>query len=157
LARVCAVRGLNAPFKLARSSMQKRSVTRLSALLLCLTMPSIAVGDPAFDAAHPATPAPKSTPDKPAAPAVGNTALVADVNAVASLLGKTVVSAVGEKLGQITDIIVNHKGEVRAAVIDFGGFLGVGSRKVAVAWSTLRFTPSGLTLTMTRDELRVTP
>src|SRR5437868_3922983 len=116
--------------------MQKSSAARLSILLLCLATPCIAVGDPAYDAAQPATPPAKSTSDKPAAPGEGTPAIVVDDNAVENLLGKTVMSASGEKLGQITDIIVNHKGEVRAAVIDFGGFLGVGSRKVAVAWST---------------------
>ena len=28
---------------------------------------------------------------------------------------------------------------MRAVVVDVGGFMGVGSRKVAVAWSALRF------------------
>ena len=42
-------------------------------------------------------------------------------------------------MGRIVDIIVDRSGQVRAAVIDFGGFLGVGSRKIAVDWSILRF------------------
>jgi hypothetical protein len=83
--------------------------------------------------------------------------MVVDDNAVESLLGKDVKTAAGEKLGQITDILVSHSGELRAAVVDFGGFLGVGSRKIAVAWPTLHFSPSAITLEMTRDELRVTP
>ncbi len=83
--------------------------------------------------------------------------MVVDDNAVESLLGKDVKTAAGEKLGQITDILVSHSGDIRAAVIDFGGFLGVGSRKIAVAWPTLHFSPSAITLEMTRDELRVTP
>jgi hypothetical protein len=105
--------------------------------------------------------APVSTDDKkPAeqAPAAGTPAVVVDDNSVESLLGKDVKSEPkGEKLGQITDILVSHGGEIRAAVIDFGGFLGVGSRKIAVAWPTLHFSATGITLGMTRDELRVTP
>jgi hypothetical protein len=54
---------------------------------------------------------------------------------------------------------------VRAAVIDFGGFLGVGSRKIAVDWSTLHFAGAGksdqksdqITLDLTRDQVRLTP
>ena len=42
-------------------------------------------------------------------------------------------------MGQIIDVIVKRDGQVRAAVIDFGGFLGVGSRKIAVDWSALSF------------------
>ena len=38
----------------------------------------------------------------------------------------------GEDLGMITDLIVDRAGRPRAVVIDFGGFLGAGSRKVAV-------------------------
>ena len=87
----------------------------------------------------------------------GTPAVVVDDNKVESLLGKVVTSASGEKLGPITDILVGHSGDVRAAVIDFGGFLGVGTRKVAVAWSALQFSPGAIALNMTRDELRVTP
>lgn len=102
--------------------------------------------------------APASTDKKPSEEATGDTpAVVVDDNKVENLLGKDVTSAKGEKLGQITDILVSHSGEVRAAVIDFGGFLGVGSRKIAVAWGTLQFSPNAITLRMTRDELRVTP
>src|SRR5260370_30705129 len=42
-------------------------------------------------------------------------------------------------MGRIVDVIVDRSGQVRAAVIDFGGFLGVGSRKIAVDWNILRF------------------
>jgi hypothetical protein len=87
----------------------------------------------------------------------GTPAIVVDDNKVENLLGRDVKSASGEKLGQITDVIVGRTGDVRAAVIDFGGFLGVGSRKVAVAWSALKFSPDGIVVDMTRDELRVTP
>ena len=38
-----------------------------------------------------------------------------------------------------TIIDVDRAGQVRAAIIDFGGFLGVGNRRVAVAWNALRF------------------
>jgi hypothetical protein len=64
-------------------------------------------------------------------------------------------------MGRIIDIIVSRTGQVRAAVIDFGGFLGVGSRKVAVAWNALRF-PSAeqldpVTVALTRDQVRLAP
>jgi len=32
---------------------------------------------------------------------------------------------------------------VVAAVVEFGGFLGIGTRKIAVAWSDLRFETEG--------------
>jgi len=107
------------------------------------------------DAASPAKAEEKIAPVEPAP--LGTPAIVVDDSTVESLLGKDVKSATGEKLGQVTDIIVGHSGDVRAAVIDFGGFLGVGSRKIAVAWPTLHFSPGGISLEMGRDELRVTP
>jgi len=42
-------------------------------------------------------------------------------------------------MGRIVDVIVNRDGQVRAAIIDFGGFLGVGNRKIAVDWRALNF------------------
>jgi PRC-barrel domain len=57
------------------------------------------------------------------------------------VLGRQVVGPNGEDLGLIADVIVDRDGRPRAAVIDFGGFLGVGSRKVAVDWNLLQFDP----------------
>lgn len=55
------------------------------------------------------------------------------------VLGRDVRSAADENMGRVVDVIVDRVGKVRAAVIDFGGFLGVGSRKIVVDWGALRF------------------
>ena len=55
------------------------------------------------------------------------------------ILGRDVRSAANEDMGRIVDAIVDREGNVRAAVIDFGGFLGVGSRKIVVDWNALHF------------------
>lgn len=112
---------------------------------------STMVGKPAESA-----PAAKA-PGAPNGASQGTPAVVLDDSGVESLLGKEVANASGEKLGRVVDVLVSRDGELRAAVIDFGGFLGVGTRKVAVAWSTLRFNGQGPVLHMTLDELRVTP
>ncbi len=57
------------------------------------------------------------------------------------LLGRAVVGETGGQLGRIVDLLVDGQGRVRAVVVDVGGFMGMGSRKVAVAWSALRFAP----------------
>jgi hypothetical protein len=59
-----------------------------------------------------------------------------------SVLGKELVVS-GRNAGRIIDILTDEAGRVRAVVVDYGGFLGVGSRKIAVAWSDLRFDPDG--------------
>jgi hypothetical protein len=56
-----------------------------------------------------------------------------------SVLGQEVKSAKGADMGRIVDVLANQTGQPRAAVIDFGGFLGVGSRRIAVAWRALCF------------------
>jgi hypothetical protein len=73
-----------------------------------------------------------SPPDRPAA-------VVLERREARSILGREVRSAAGENMGRIIDVIVDQAGNARAAVIDFGGFLGVGSRKIAVAWNALHF------------------
>ena len=59
------------------------------------------------------------------------------------------------------DVLVGWDGEPQAAVIDFGGFMGVGSRKIAVQWSTLHFAPGDtihpITLDLTPDQIKAAP
>ena len=77
------------------------------------------------------------------------------------VLGRDVRSAADEDMGRIVDIIVDRAGRVRAAVIDFGGFLGVGSRKIAVDWKALNFSPgqerNRVVLQMTREQVTAAP
>jgi sporulation protein YlmC with PRC-barrel domain len=84
-----------------------------------------------------------------------------DGQQVESILGKKIRSSSDEDMGRIVDVIVDKSGQIRAAIIDFGGFLGVGSRQIAVDWKTIRF-PSdqkseSLTVDLTRDQVRVAP
>ncbi len=59
----------------------------------------------------------------------------------AGILGKRVIGAAGEDIGMVVDVLIDDVGTPRAAVIDFGGFLGVGNRKIAVDWGLLQFRP----------------
>jgi hypothetical protein len=52
------------------------------------------------------------------------------------------------------------RGQVRAAIIDFGGFLGVGNRKIAVDWNALHFAlgrKDPIILDLTRDQVKAAP
>ncbi len=109
-----------------------------------------------------ATPAPSPRQAPAPAPAQGATpATVLDDKDVESVLGKEIYSATGEDMGKIVDVLVDHKGQVRAAIIDFGGFLGVGTRKIAVDWRAIQFAADGksdrIVLALTRDQVRVAP
>jgi PRC-barrel domain len=78
-----------------------------------------------------------------------------------AVLGAAVHSSTGEDMGHIVQVLVDQAGAVRAAVIDFGGFLGVGSRKVVVDWGALHFAPENqppnITLDLTRDQVKAAP
>jgi hypothetical protein len=91
----------------------------------------------------------------------GIPALVVDGDQMQGVLGKQVRSSAGEDMGRIVDVIIDKSARVRAAVIDFGGFLGVGNRQIAVAWTAIRLPdkdkPGALVVDFTRDQLRVAP
>ena len=77
------------------------------------------------------------------------------------ILGKSVRSNAGEDMGRIVDVIVSRDGQIHTAIIDFGGFLGIGTRKIAVDWNALDFAPLGkpgaIMLELTRDQVRLAP
>jgi hypothetical protein len=78
-----------------------------------------------------------------------------------SVLGREVRTSADESMGRIVDVVVDRDGRVRAAVIDFGGFLGVGSRKIAVDWNALHFETNGkrdlVRSELTRDQVNAAP
>jgi hypothetical protein len=78
------------------------------------------------------------------------------------VLGRDVRSSSDEAMGRIVDVIVDRGGQVRAAVIDFGGFLGVGSRKIVVDWNALHFgriasKRDSITLELTKEQVTAAP
>jgi hypothetical protein len=94
-------------------------------------------------AAQQSAPSPAVQPASPEEPASTSPVVPAEQVATAELtglLGHAVVGAEGAEIGRIVDLLVDGQGRVRAEVVDVGGFMGVGNRKVAVAWSALRFT-----------------
>ncbi|MBX9828921.1 MAG: PRC-barrel domain-containing protein [Xanthobacteraceae bacterium] len=109
---------------------------------------------PADNAPPPAAQPDSSPPDRPAA-------VVLERREARTILGREVRSAAGENMGRIIDVIVDQAGNARAAVIDFGGFLGVGSRKIAVAWNSLHFAVADgsdrITLGFTKDQVKAAP
>lgn len=84
-----------------------------------------------------------------------------DKREISGILGRDVLSAANENMGHIIDVLVDQTGRVRAAIIDFGGFLGVGSRKIAVDWNALHFSPDKehyrIILDLTRDQVKSAP
>ena len=98
----------------------------------------------------------------PAAPLATPEVTILNKHEVEGVLGREVRSAADENMGRIVDVLVDRTGQVRAAIIDFGGFLGVGSRKIAVDWNALHFPQPGkpgarIALELTRDQVKAAP
>jgi hypothetical protein len=109
-----------------------------------------------------AAPTPANPPASPPAPQTVPEVTVLNTHEVEGILGREVRSAANEDMGRIVDVLVDRTGQVRAAIIDFGGFLGVGSRKIAVDWNALNFPAPGkpdeyITLELTRDQVKAAP
>ena len=117
---------------------------------------------PTVTQAAPEPPAdvPTEVPVPPAQPAPS--AVVLDTRDAQAILGKSVRSVAGEDMGRLVDVVVDRNGQPRAAVIDFGGFLGVGSRKIAVDWTVLKFLRDDgkqnvVTVELTKDQVKAAP
>ncbi len=74
-----------------------------------------------------------------------------------SVLGKEVRNGAGENLGRIVDVLIDQGGQVRAVAIDFGGFLGVGARRLVVDSTALHLGTDTITADITRDQARAAP
>ena len=121
----------------------------------------------ADDTASPpaATPAQEQKAAAPAAPkeaAPPPSVTIIEATDAHGVLGRDVRSPTDEDMGRIVDVIVDRGGHVRAAVIDFGGFLGVGSRKIVVDWNALHFgrvanKSDSITLELTKDQVKAAP
>ncbi len=79
----------------------------------------------------------QSTPATP--PQAGEAIEQVPEDQVVAVLGLAVKGDGGKEIGRIVDVLADRSGTVRAAVIDVGGFLGMGNRKVAVEWPALHF------------------
>src|SRR5437868_5673820 len=102
------------------------------------------------------------SPSAPKEPAPPPSVTIIGAREAHGVLGRDVRSSSDEDMGRIVDVIVDRAGTVRAAVIDFGGFLGVGSRKIVVDWSALHFgrianKSDSITLELTKEQVMAAP
>ena len=69
----------------------------------------------------------------------GPAAAQAPAAAMVPLMGKRLFGPGGEELGRLVDLVADAEGAPLAVVVDVGGFMGLGSRRIALAWRLLRF------------------
>jgi sporulation protein YlmC with PRC-barrel domain len=107
----------------------------------------------------------QTTPSPAPAPA-DRTVSTGDFNAkgdmaASALIGTKVRNANKESIGKINDIYLDKDAKVTDVVISVGGFLGVGSKDVAVKWSDLKLSRDDKSIVImtswTKDSLKAMP
>jgi len=109
--------------------------------------PDINVGSTAFPNAA-------SAGNAAVAPVAGTYPVAKDVE---QWMGKDVYGANGKKVGELNNVLIDPDGKVRAGVIEFGGFLGIGEHRVAVPWNQLNTQGDRVTVNMTDDQIKSAP
>ena len=74
--------------------------------------------------------------------------------------GTNVYNMSGDKLGSIHDLMIDKvSGEVRYAVLEFGGFLGMGTDRYPLPWSTLKYDTAkdGYVVPFEKQQLETAP
>ena len=70
------------------------------------------------------------------------------------MIGSAVYDVNNQNIGSIKDLVINKDGQVAAAVVDVGTFLGMGGKYVAVPLSNIKTDNNRLTLDMTKQQLQ---
>ena len=74
------------------------------------------------------------------------------------IIGSNVVNAADEKIGTVDDLLVGRDDSVFYAIVSVGGFLGIGTKLVAVPFETLKIGPDSLILPVgSKDDLKALP
>ena len=78
-----------------------------------------------------------------------------------SILGREVRTRAEGDSGRIIDVLTDRNGNLQAAVVEMGGFLGIGTRKIAVEWQSFSFDMRDrqplMLLNLDREQLRLAP
>lgn len=124
---------------------------------------------PSSSSSPPAATQPSSPPSSSSAPAAAQKAggkadfvmsQKPDQWLASKFRGTDVVGADNQKIGAVSDILFDKTGKIEAYVVSVGGFLGMGSKEVALAPSSFDVMPGQngsadrLKLSLNQDELK---
>ncbi|SEQ10949.1 Sporulation protein YlmC, PRC-barrel domain family [Faunimonas pinastri] len=78
------------------------------------------------------------------------------------LLGTKVYGSDNQNVGSVNDLIMDQKGTVQAAIVDVGGFLGIGQKSVAMQFGSLNLQTDNtgalrVSTAATQDQLKNAP
>lgn len=74
--------------------------------------------------------------------------------------GTSVYNLAGDSLGSVDDLIIDKRsGQVRYAVLEFGGFLGMGTDRYPLPWGMLKYDTAkeGYVVPLDKEKLENAP
>jgi sporulation protein YlmC with PRC-barrel domain len=98
-----------------------------------------------------------SSAARPAQKSAGQTEQLASMGKQ-QLVGKDVYGADNRNMGDVEDVVMGTNGQVESVLVDVGGFLGIGTRRVAIPISQIQLGQGDrLTTTMTEAQAKELP
>jgi sporulation protein YlmC with PRC-barrel domain len=70
------------------------------------------------------------------------------------LIGKDILDVNGDTIGEIGDLLIDSDNKVSSVLVDVGGFLGIGEKRVAMQLSELTRAKDGFTTAATEEQLK---
>ena len=113
--------------------------------------------------AHAQTPSGTPASSPPASTTDGSRAGFNDGGDVSgkALVRAAVRNPAGESIGEVEEVVLSADGRVKNIILSVGGFLGVGTKRVAMQWSDFRIWQDKDRLTLvtevTKDDLKAAP
>jgi hypothetical protein len=101
-----------------------------------------------------------ATTAAPGTVSAGPTTASVPLQRVTSLMGTDLIGPNGEKVAEIENLLVDAQGNVRAVVVEWGGFLGIGDREALVPVDRIQLGAAAndrARIGMTREELERLP
>lgn len=88
--------------------------------------------------------------------------LEAEALTAENLTDATVIGPDGEDIAEVEDLLLTQDGKIDAMLVDFGGFLGIGQKRVAVGMENLEFAANAdgdllVYSDFTREQLEAAP
>ncbi|MDM0117559.1 PRC-barrel domain-containing protein [Variovorax sp. J22R133] len=137
--------------------------TSIACAMLALGLTQLAGGQAAPDPAAPKEGATKAAPAPVAAKAtigvtIAETQLVATGYRASKLLHQDVYNDKGEKIGKVDDLVLSTDGNLSTAIVNVGGFLGMGKHLVAIPVRQFEhIAPKAVLPKASKDELKALP
>ena len=111
-----------------------RKIATLTALAALAVAPALA------QSTNPAPVNPSTTPSTPNMTRTFIDAQSPDQWLASKIIGASVVDSSNQSIGSVNNLLLDTGGNVTAAVVGVGGFLGIGEKNVAISFKSLNIT-----------------